>query len=132
MAGVAVVVVAAGLWWAWQAPTVEPVATAAEPPAVGNAGAAIVPAPMDSPKPAEVNAAVVESLVKEPATVVATERDRPPERPKQTAIGTGTGKPVLRPPGAGNSAECGRIMQSMSLGDSNPRLRERFNQLGCR
>jgi hypothetical protein len=41
--------------------------------------------------------------------------------------------PVAKPPApAGNAAECARLIQQMSLGDSSAGLAERFRALGCR
>jgi hypothetical protein len=53
---------------------------------------------------------------------------RPPPKPPAPAPA-----PVAKPPApAANAAECARIIQQMSLGDTSAALSERFRSLGCR
>ena len=124
VAGLAATVIAAGLWWASQGPPAEPAPAAS---GAGNAGTPALSASMVSPGPPEPRAAEAVPPT-EAAPIPAARPDRQPARAVPTADAV---KRARRPP-AVNSAECAAILQSISLGDSNPRLAERLNELGCR
>ena len=115
---------AAGGWWLTRPPapvptSAEPVAARQPPPAaekpVTDAPAPVAsPAPAPTPEPAPAPSPAVAAVLP-PAPAPARSRT------------------VAKPPPAAEqqSAECARVLQRLSLGDSSPELLERVKTLGC-
>jgi serine/threonine protein kinase len=145
LAGIVLLMAAGGAaWWALKP---QPQTTSAAPMAKQPTTPAPVIATPPSPPPvAEVaSAATPTSVVQPPSAPTVVEAPTPaPVEPTITAEPAPppvvTAKPIKPPkknPTATaktgeNTAECGRILQRMSLGDSSPELLNRLKTLGCR
>ncbi len=134
-AAVTVALLAVGGWWALQnAPpkTSPPPAVSATAVAPANLPATVpMPMPMPAPEPQPVSVVPVAPPSAVPEAVldaVAPVEQKPAHaRHKTEAV-----KPDRRAQAPGNSAECARILQRQSLGESSPELIERVKLLGCR
>ena len=132
--GAAAVVVALSAvagWWAWRK---APLGTSTTPAVSATAVApanlpASVPMPMPAPEPVSVVPVTPPSAVPEAALGAALPVDQKPARSLHKAEAS---KPERRVQEPGNSAECARILQRQSLGESSPELIERVKSLGCR
>jgi serine/threonine protein kinase len=97
-----------------------PTPAAQQPPTTSEQSAPIQPTP---DKPA----------VRTDRTAPAPERAVPDQRPtKRAAPGTGAATSERAGTAPDNRAECARIFQRLSLGESNPELLERLKVLKCR
>ena len=137
MAAGALMIVVGWLWWILK----EPNAGEASAPSIAAGAVDIASNPIVNRMPAAT--AVRETAADPPAPsspvasvdtaatkpMPALPADRiPTQKPRQTELA----KPSSRPQVAASSAECARILQSISLGDGNPKLVQRLNELGCR
>ena len=127
----AVALLAVGGWWAWHK---APLETSA-PPAVSATGVAPANLPMPMPMPAPEPEPVSVVPVAPPSAVPEEGLDAAPpvdQKPARARHKTEALKPERRALAPGNSAECARILQRQSLGESSPELIERVKSLGCR
>ena len=132
--GAAAVVVALSAvagWWAWRK---APLGTSTTPAVSATAVApanlpASVPMPMPAPEPVSVVPVTPPSAVPEAALGAALPVDQKPARSLHKAEAS---KPERRVQEPGNSAECARVLQRQSLGESSSELIERVKSLGCR
>jgi hypothetical protein len=158
---VAAAVVVAGIWWAVQRPSAEPSraereranATVPEPAPTatqGVASASGAAVPLDGERPTSPSASVpaavpppvaAEAAQPTPAAPIprieavpgtppehATEKPKP--NPERSSPRVEAGKPE-RAQADSVRAECGRIFQRLSLGESNPELLDRLKVLKC-
>jgi len=141
----AAIALAGGAWWALQKKPGDAPASAL--PTL--AAPAAIPTPSTAPAPASAPATLV---VPAPVPAAAEATAPPPAAPIETRAGetanspaaaapvvdrkpprtTAAAKPQRPDPPKGNSAECARLIQQMSLGDSSAVLNDRFKSLGCR
>jgi Protein kinase domain len=125
--GLALGVVAATAVAIWALPRGAPAASAVTRPALSAASAqpATVPAAA-----ATASAAASAPLREAPA---AAGRAAAHPSPAAVAASPGKAKDERRPaPVAGNSGECSRIVQRLSVGESDPHVLERYKALNCR
>ncbi len=139
-------VLAAAGWWLAGAPAPEPAATPAAPAAsqaapLPSPSPAPAPEPLPTPAPSPVPApepapppapAPTPSPAPSPAAPPAAIALPPAARPATTPKPAPAPKPAAQAPRPDNSAECARILQRMSLGESSPEMIERLKTLGCR
>jgi len=146
-AGVAAVAaVAAGIWWAAQKPSAESsrsegggrvkaIAPAPEPTVTpGIAKAPAAPAPVNVDGSASPSTTAPPPEMPRPAATEAAQSTRgaPSPRAERSSQRADAGKPERVQADAGHRAECGRIFQRLSLGESSPELLDRLKVLKCR
>lgn len=133
-AALATTALAAGAWWVMRTP-----ASDATRPAPGQASETVptlppaviqqVPPQVTQPSPAVSPSVTEAASTVSPAAVAAAPPSPGPERSEQRKAAA---KQERAQPDGERNAECARILQRLSLGESSPELVERLKALKCR